>query len=451
MKIAILGTGYVGLITGVCLAKRGHKVVSVDINLDIVNRINKCKAHIYEKNLNELLYEVIESDNFYATNSLEKALDVSEAVIVAVGTPSQNGDIDLSFIKSVTRDLGQYMKDKRKPITVIVKSTVVPGTTDTVIRNILEKESGYSLDKFGLGMNPEFLKEGSAIYDFMHPDRIIFGTEDEKSLFTLERLYKSWDCKKIIVNSRTAEFIKYTNNTILASQISLSNELSLLASKIGEIDFQKVLEGFQSDYRWSSKNKDGFNRPEILSYQIPGCGFGGSCFPKDIEAFTNLGVKKGLDMQMTRSILDVNSRQPYQVLQLIEQTYGPVKNKNILLLGLAFKPETDDIRESASLKIIESMYGLNNKIIVHDPKAMINFKKYIGINYPNLKTTSDWKIFLNEIDIIIIATKWKEYEELSELKTSAELIFDCRRLLKKSQLKYSNYLTFGYNFKNNSK
>ena len=338
------------------------------------------------------------------------------------------------------------MKSSKKPITVIVKSTVVPGTTDTVVKKILEEESQLKHEEFGLGMNPEFLKEGSAISDFMNPDRIVFGFEDKKALKGLKELYKPWECSKIIVNTRTAEFIKYANNTILASQISLSNELSLLASKLSFIDMTKVIEGVQSDYRWTIEHNGKRIKPQVLSYQIPGCGFGGSCLPKDVEAISAMGIKNGLEMKMAKAIIQVNAKQPYQVEKLIEESYGSLKRKNILILGLAFKPGTDDIRESASLKIIESLYKLETNITVHDPIALDNYEKYLGGDLPNIKKTKDWKASLEQNEIIIIATNWSEYKEIPNLKSTAKLIFDCRRLLNSNEIKNSQYLTFGHNF-----
>ena len=446
MKVSVIGTGYVGLITGVCLASKGHEVICVDINQEIVKSINESKPHIYERNLGEMLNQVILEKKFYATSSISNALDKSELAIIAVGTPSKNGEINLSFVKSISSKIGEYMNLKKRRITVIVKSTVIPGTTDTVVKNILEKKSNLKHHQFGLGMNPEFLKEGSAISDFMNPDRIVFGTDDEKSLKVLENLYSPWECQKIIVNTRTAEFIKYANNTILASQISLSNELSLLASKLSKIDIMKVIEGVQSDYRWSFKLNEKLIKPQITTYQIPGCGFGGSCFPKDVEAISALGEKTGLDMKMTRAITEVNEKQPYKVSQLIEETYGTLKSKKILLLGVAFKPDTDDIRDSASIKIIESLYKLEARLTVHDPIALKNYKKHIGNRLPNINMTESWKDCLDKNEIIIIATNWSEYKELSKLKNSANLIFDCRRLLNASNFKNKKYLTFGYNF-----
>ncbi len=446
MKITIVGTGYVGLITGVCLSSKGHKVINVDINTKIVECINKSEPHFHEKGLPELLKKVILNKNFSASTSLEKALNVSEVVIVAVGTPSKNGDIDLSYVKSVSEKIGTYMKTSKNKICVIIKSTVIPGTTDHIIKNIIEKNSNLVHTDFGLGMNPEFLKEGSAIYDFMNPDRIVFGYEDDKALNILKNLYKPWDCKKILVNTRTAEFIKYANNTILASQISLSNELSLLASRLTKVDFTKVIDGVQSDYRWNPKYENKSIKPEILSYQIPGCGYGGSCFPKDVEAISALGLKKGIDMVMTNAITKVNSKQPYQVVSLIEQTYGSIKSKKILLLGLSFKPETDDVRESPSIKIIESIYNLDAQITVHDPIALKNFKKKVGHIFPKIISTSNWKNCIDQNEIIIIATNWDEYRDLMKLNVSRKLIFDCRRLFKPDEIECSQYLTFGYNF-----
>ena len=291
MNIAVIGSGYVGLITGLSLSKIGNQVRCVDLNQGIIKNLNLGIPHFFEEGLQELLRSEIDSGRFKASSKLEH-LDLEfELIIIAVGTPSDSeGNIDLNYIKSASKDVGRFIKKSKNFISIVIKSTVLPSTTDTLVREIIENESSKVLGEFGLGMNPEFLREGSAIEDFMNPDRIVIGTEDEETKSKLKKLYSSWNCDKIFVNSRTAELIKYTNNCFLALQISASNEIANLAYDIGGIDVADVLKGVHLDKRWNPIKNGERSHPGILNYLKAGCGFGGSCFPKDVKALRNLGI-----------------------------------------------------------------------------------------------------------------------------------------------------------------
>lgn len=429
MNLAIIGTGYVGLISGVCLASKGHKVTCVDTNAEIVDKLNNCQPHIYEKGLEELLQQVRREKLFYATTNLDQALDDTEIVMIAVGTPSENGVIDLQFIKKASESIGEYMKRKDRSLSVIVKSTVIPGTTDTFVKNEIGKYSGKTFPAFGLGMNPEFLREGEAVEDFLYPDRIVFGYEDKKTLHLLEKLYEPWNTDKICVNTRTAELIKYANNAMLALQISASNELANLAAVFGGIDAMEVFNGVHLDKRWNPINEKGQRiRPKILDYLIPGCGFGGSCFPKDVQALVAFGESNGAKMRIMKSILDVNDLQPEQVIEMIEHDMPDLAGKNALVLGLAFKPGTDDVRESASIKIIKTLINRGVNVVAHDPIAVNNFKKILNGTAEQVKFINKWKPAIDYSEIIIVATKWDEYLELIKFDLSDKLLFDARRM-----------------------
>jgi len=440
MKVTIIGTGYVGLVSGVCLSSKGHKVTCVDIKEDIVNNLNKGKIHIYEKGLQSLLTQSLNKKLFSATTNITQSLDNSDLVILAVGTPSNNGEIDLSQIKSASKEIGEYIKTSKKFISVVVKSTVVPPTTSTFIKNILETTSGKKLGEFGLGMNPEFLREGEAVEDFMYPDRIVIGYEDEITKNLLTELYSPWDCSKIYTNTRTAEMIKYVNNTMLASIISINNELANLSFKVGEIDYMDVIEGVIQDKRWTSIFKNTSITPQIKTYFTPGAGFGGSCFPKDVQAIRTQGNKLGLNMPITNAVLNLNSTQPDQVIEIL----GDITNKNILLLGLSFKPDTDDIRESSALKILPLLLDNGAYVTAHDPVAIPYAKK--EISHDNLQYTHTWKEKVKNADIVVVGTNWEEYLDLKELVTS-QIIFDSKRLFLVSDFSNVNYLTFGYSKK----
>ena len=444
MKVTIIGTGYVGLISGVCLASVGHEITCIDKNPKIIEKLNIGIPHIYEKGLDELLNKVTKNNFFKASLDLIKALETSELVIIAVGTPSYNGVIDLSYIKEASRSIGEFMRITKKSISVIIKSTVIPGTTDTFVKNEIKNTSGLKHPEFGLGMNPEFLREGDAIEDFMNPDRIVLGYEDVRTLNLLERLYEPWNVDKVRVNCRTAELIKYANNSFLALQVSASNEIANLAASIGNIDSMEVFKAVHLDKRWNPINQDGVRtNPVILDYLIPGCGFGGSCFPKDIQALVALGDNENNEMKILKAVLEVNSNQPQQVIRIIEKDFPNLKNKKALILGLAFKPETDDVRESSSFKIVKDLIDKGVNVFAHDPIAISNFKNnYIEIS-KKIKFIENWTNSIEQADIIIICTKWNEYLKLKEMNLSNKMLFDARRMLNANDFEDVIYRSIG--------
>ena len=449
MNITIVGTGYVGLISGVCLASKGHKVTCVDNNSAIVNKLNKGIPTIYEKDLLDLLNKTRNSNLFFATDDIEHGLVESDAVIIAVGTPSENGVIDLTHVINAAKKIGEYIKSSNRYISILVKSTVVPGTTDIIIKKTIEESSGKKHGDFGLGMNPEFLREGEAIEDFIYPDRIIFGYEDNKTLEVLEAIYKPWNCEKIKVNTRTAEMIKYANNALLATQISTVNEIANLATKLGNIDMLDVIEGVTLDKRWNPIIDKVRVNPEILTYLIPGCGFGGSCFPKDVQALRSQGQQVGLPMEILNAVLSVNESQPLQIGNIIENEVKSLKNKTVLILGLAFKPDTDDVRESASLKIIPDLLKRGALIIASDPIANDNFKIFLDDTSNKVDYVDDWEFYIKDADIILIATRWEIYKKIYDHDLKNKIVFDARRLLSHDRLNSSAYLSIGCKIKKN--
>ena len=443
MKINVIGTGYVGLVSGVCLASKGYSVKCFDTNPETIKTLKSGKCHFYEKGLENLFEEFSNNLSFELLDaSSEQRLVDCQVILMAVGTPTVNEKIDLTQIKEASRNIGKLIKNHNQFISVIVKSTVVPGTTDTIIKNILEESSGKKVGEFGLGMNPEFLREGNAVEDFMNPDRIVFGHEDKKTLEYLYEIYSPWNVDKVIVNSRSAEMIKYVNNSLLATQISTINEYSNIAKTIGGIDFNSVMDAVHLDKRWTPIDKLTGERiyPEIITYLKPGCGFGGSCFPKDVMALAALAKEVGLDPVILDSVIKVNRLQPKVILEYLEERVGSLKYKNILLLGLAFKPETDDVRESVSIKIMEYLNSQDCNISAHDPIAINNVKKIIDfeVNY-----ISDWKDEIVNNDVIILSTNWSEYRELKDLDKNilkGKILFDTRSLFKKEEFININYM-----------
>ena len=443
MNVTIVGTGYVGLVSGVCLAVKGHAVTCVDLSSSLVEQLNAGTPHIYERGLEELLKGVLESGRFVATTNLDTALDRSDIVIIAVGTPSENGVIDLRFILEASRSIGEYLKSHDRYLSVVVKSTVIPGTTDTVVRSEVENASGKNFPVFGLGMSPEFLREGEAITDFMEPDRIVLGYEDDRTLELLETLYAPWEVDKIRVNTRSAELIKYANNALLATQISAINEIANLAGALGGIDIMDVVKGVHMDKRWSPVIENGRLSPGILTYLVPGCGFGGSCLPKDVQALWSQGVQRGLPMHMLNAVLDVNRSQPYQVVQIIEREIPELSRKTVLVLGLAFKPGTDDVRESASLKIVKSLLEKGARVLAHDPVASDNFKLALGMTANSISFVDEWIDYVNSADVIIVATRWPEYGQVARLDLTGKVVFDARRMFQPSAVNSGRYLSIG--------
>tara|TARA_Y100000816_G_scaffold219159_1_gene164167 strand:- start:258 stop:1598 length:1341 start_codon:yes stop_codon:yes gene_type:complete len=443
MRVCVVGTGYVGLVTGVCLAYKGHEVICVDSDPLIIEKINLKQSPIYENELSELLEKVINSGKFKATTNLNDALKNSSIVIIAVGTPSNNGPIDLSYIDSALSQLGEFIKNHNQYISIIVKSTILPGTTDTFIRNKLEKISGKKLGEFGLGMNPEFLREGEAVNDFLYPDRIVIGFDNTKTREHMEELYDPWDVDKIFTNTRTAELIKYANNTLLATQISTVNELANISYKLGGIDIRDVVKGVQLDKRWNPILDNKRVDPDIIKYLVPGCGFGGSCFSKDLKALRSQGHQLGLNTKMINSVLETNEAQPHQVIDILKNEIGNLKDKKILLLGLAFKPGTDDVRESPAIKI--ALDALNNgaSLYAHDPGARENFEKVLKEKSDKITFVNNWVKILNSIEIIIIVTPWDEYLELNKIDISDKIIFDARGFFEPSNLKALSYFSIG--------
>lgn len=432
MKIAVLGTGYVGLVSGVCLAANNHTVTCYDTNQKIVNQLSDGKCHIYEPGLEDLLITCRSNIKFsLLDNKTEKQIMNCDAVLVAVGTPTVNERADLSQIETVGRILGRLIRESDKYISIIIKSTVVPGTTDTFFKNIIEQESGKKIGDFGLGMNPEFLREGCAIEDFQFPDRIVLGYEDTKTLEILNAIYKPWECEKIEINTRSAEMMKYVNNALLATLISTVNEYSNIARTVGNIDFEQVMHGVHMDNRWSPLDQDGLKvRPKIIDYLKPGCGYGGSCFPKDVMAISSLAKDIGVTSNILSAVIDVNEKQPETILQILKKTVGKLENKRILMLGLSFKPDTDDVRESVSLKLLKILSGKAKRLTAHDPIAIDNAIVELNNNYA-VEFSKNWKNEIECSDIIIISTNWNEYLELVEMvdHLKDKVIFDTRSFL----------------------
>jgi len=412
MNIAIIGTGYVGLVSGVCFATQGHKITCVDIDTQKIQQINSGISPIYEKGLESLLKK--HKNQIHATTSYDEAIQQSDITFICVGTPSKkNGEIDLTYIDQATKEIARCIRDKKRWHAVIVKSTVVPGTTRDIILPLLEEETGCTAGKdFGVGMNPEFLKEGVAIQDFLNPDRIVNGYYDDRTQQLLKELYKGFTCPLIETSVTTAEMIKYASNCYLATKISFMNEIGNFCKHLG-IDAYDVAEGMGTDKR--------IGRAFLNS----GIGWGGSCFPKDTQALRAWAHKENQSASIIDSTIHTNDTQPLKAITLLKKHFPTLNGKTIGILGLAFKPDTDDIRDSRSLVIIKELLKEKADIKTYDPKAMPHVKNI----YPNITYCNTAEEVLDS-EAVIIATLWDEFNSLSY---QGKTVIDGRRIQKAQQ------------------
>ena len=436
MKISVVGSGYVGLVSGVCFAETGHNVVCVDMDQHKVDQINQGIPPIYEKDLDGLLKKNIHK-KLIATTDFERAIFETDVSFIAVGTPFNGKEIDLTFIKNVSRQIAEVIKDKDAYHMVVVKSTVVPGTTDDIILPILEKSSGKKAGvDFGIGMNPEFLREGEAIQDFMVPDRIVMGSIDKKGHERLEEVYAGFkDVPKIKTTNKTAETIKYTSNSLFATMISFSNEIGNLCASLGDIDVKEVMEGVHLDKRLSCMSHGERIVPAFTTYIEAGCGFGGSCFPKDVKALISHGKMAGRRMDLLEAVIRVNEQQPFQVVKLLEKHFTSLNNVNVAILGLAFKPGTDDMRESPAIPIVKYLKDQGANIKAYDPVANNEAQKLFGND--NIVYCDTFYQTIEKVDVIVLLTAWEEFKELPKVLADSDagpLVIDGRRMLNKRQI-----------------
>jgi len=436
MRLAVVGVGYVGLVSGACLASKGHQVVCVDVDPRKVAMVNERRPPIYEVGLQELLDQAV-PEHLTASTDLTAAIHASEISLIAVGTPFDGDEIDLKYIREVARQIGTALRDHPAYHTVVVKSTVVPGTTEDVVLPILEAASGKKAGRdFGVGMNPEFLREGEAISDFMQPDRVVIGGIDERSIAAQRQLYAVFPGLDVLETTpRAAEMVKYTANSLLATLISFSNEMGNLAQAVG-VDERIAMKGVHLDKRFSPILDDGRRvKPGMLSYLAAGCGFGGSCFPKDVQALIAHGQKAGLPMQLLKSVIDVNKAQPARMLEMLRAGLGEdLRGRRIAVLGVAFKPGTDDIRESPSLPVIDGLLAAGAQVTTFDTIARRETEHLYGDRVRHATTLAE---AIHGADGILIMTAWPEFREVAAMVTShpsPPLVVDGRRLLDKASV-----------------
>ncbi len=399
MDITIIGAGYVGLTTGVAFAELGNNVRLIDIDEEKINKIKKGIAPIYEEGLQEMM-----NKNFDRIKAASSYDEIDDIVFICVGTPSlHDGSINLQYVKEAVENAAKNMDDGL----IVIKSTVFPGTTEKILLPIVEKYSRASI-----AMNPEFLREGKALHDFLHPDRIVIGVRDEKGERLLKELYKPVDAPVLVTNPTTAELIKYASNAFLATKITFANEIGNLAKLLG-IDVYEVMKGVAMDHRIS---------PYFLN---AGVGFGGSCFPKDLKALRAGAKKYGYDMILLDAVLKINDEQPLRMIKLLEK-YMDVENKTIAILGLAFKANTDDIRESRAIPVIRELLKKGAKIRAYDPMAMDNMRRL----FPDIEYCDSIEKALDEADACLILTDWNEFKNIDFHKMRKKIVIEGRRILK---------------------
>ncbi|MGZ8691736.1 MAG: UDP-glucose dehydrogenase family protein [Gaiellaceae bacterium] len=445
MKVSVVGMGYVGLVTGVCLADTGHDVACVDVDEVKVRLVSNGHAPIHEAGLEELLQRNLER-SFRATTSLRDAVLASDLTLIAVGTPLTDDEIDLSAIRAATREVGEALRDKAGYHVVAVKSTVVPGTTDEVVLPLLEEASGKRAGvDFGVGMNPEFLTEGQAVEDFMNPDRIVVGGVDERTVDTLEELYSGFpEVVMVRTNNATAEMIKYASNALLATAISFANEIADLCASVGEVDVVDVMRAVHLSRYLSVDGRDGSRvMAPITSFLEAGCGFGGSCLPKDVRALIAHGEHAGRPMRLLKAVIGINEERPDEVLSLLRKHLPSLDGARIAILGLSFKPETDDVRESPAIPVVSRLVAEGATVRIHDPVVTRLPESLAGS--PSVELHTDLAEAVCDADAAVLITRWAQYSELPELLETLgvePVIVDGRRMLDKHR--FAKYEGIGF-------
>lgn len=395
MNIAIVGTGYVGLVSGACFAEMGIDVTCVDINPEKIKCLLNGEIPIYEPGLDDLVKRNVEAGRLHFTTDLTTCLDNVEVVFSAVGTPpDEDGSADLQYVLEVARTFGRNIK---KYTILVTKSTVPVGTAKKVKAVIEEEltERGEQID-FEVASNPEFLKEGAAIKDFMSPDRVVVGVESDRAKKVMERLYRPFQMNNYrlyFMDIPSAEMTKYAANAMLATRISFMNDIANLCDLVGA-NVDMVRKGIGADTRIGSK------------FLYPGCGYGGSCFPKDVKALARTAREYGYTMGVIEAVEAVNERQKEIVVKKLQDKLGTLRGKTIALWGLAFKPETDDMREAPALVVIEKLLEAGASVKVHDPVAMDECRRRIGDRVVYCKDMYDVVI---DADALAVLTEWKEF------------------------------------------
>ena len=418
MKLCMIGTGYVGLVSGTCFADIGHTVYCVDKNINIINKLNHGKPSIYEPGLSELIKENHKSKRLFFTTNISDAINKADIIFICVGTPSKKNSlsVDLSYVFNVVKEISKYSKKKK---IIITKSTVPIGTGDKIEKILKNKK------KFTVISNPEFLREGEAVRDFKYPDRIIVGTNVKSAIKIIKKLYLpliNKGAKYFTTNRRGAELIKYASNAFLATKITFINEVANLCEKIG-VNVEDIALGIGSDARIGSR------------FLRAGPAYGGSCFPKDTKGLISIGSKVKIDLSLVRSVIKSNEKRKKLLLNRIHDLIGKnIKNKKIVFLGVTFKPNTDDMRDSPSLTMLPYLHKRGAKILYYDPTG----PKKEFIKLKNCKFSNYNKKVCRNADLIILHTDWDEFKSIDFnklVKNKKFKLYDLRNLYNVDEMK----------------
>lgn len=434
MNIAVVGSGYVGLVTGVCLAHIGHTVLCIDSDKEKVKRLKKGKATIYEPELDALLAKYLKNKKIDFTSSIKDAVKKSTAIFIAVGTPSKkNGEADLTYVENVAREIAVNMDEYKL---IIEKSTVPAETGKRIERTIrlniparFRKNNKITLD-FDVASNPEFLREGSAVHDFMNPDRVVIGVSSQKAERLLREIYKPLKPQMVVTDINSAELIKHASNSFLATKISFINAIAQVCDLLGA-DVLKVAAGM------------GYDKRIGRAFLNAGIGYGGSCFPKDVDAFIHLSEKSGYHFNLLKEVRNINEHQKNSFVRFIEDKLWILKNKTIGVLGLAFKSNTDDMRNAPSLEVIKALQHEGAKIKAYDPQAMDNAKTMLkGVAF-----AKDAYALAKGCDCLLVLTEWDEFKALDFKKIKKlmrqAIIFDGRNLYSDRSLESFDFEYYG--------
>lgn len=426
MKISIVGSGHVGLISGVCFAEKGHEVLCVDHDKEKLARLRKGEVTFYEPGLPELLKKHVASKKLTFSERTEDAVDFGQAIFICVGTPStERGKADMSYVEGVARTVAENLKDYRL---VIEKSTVPIKTSERIRRTISRYIRGDI--QFDVASNPEFLREGSAIEDTLYPDRVVVGVDSAKGESLLREIYKDFDCPIVVTSVGSAELIKHASNSFLALKITYANWLARLCDVSGA-DVEEVVHGMGLDHRIGHH------------FLGAGIGYGGSCFPKDVDALAHISEELGLQAPLIRLISDTNKEQLQRFYDKIESELWVLNDKTLAIWGLAFKPNTDDLREAPALRLIDRLKAAGAKLRVHDPVAMPNTRKV----HPDLFYANDPIEATSGADALIVCTEWPQYKEADLAKVKASLrvplIFDGRNCIDRKRVSELGMTLFG--------
>ena len=430
MKISVVGSGYVGLVSGACLSDVGHIVTCVDNNKDKIDMLNRGEMPIFEKGLKELVLNNVEDNRLFFTTDIKKATEDAQVIFIAVGTPpDEDGSADLQYVLAVAKDIGNYMNGYK---VVVDKSTVPVGTADYVKSTISDVLKNRKADyKFDVVSNPEFLKEGVAIDDFMKPDRVVIGTDSERAKNLMHEVYSAFTIQHdriIFMGIRSAEMTKYAANAMLATKISFMNEISRLCEE-ANADVEDVRTGIGSDHRIG------------YSFIYPGIGYGGSCFPKDVKALINIAHKHNSTAKILEAVEEVNDEQKLIMVNKIVKHFGEdLKDKVFALWGLSFKPMTDDMREAPSRVIIREFMKRGAKIQAYDPEAMNESQRIFGDNQ-SIKYFDDQYDALKDANALVLITEWRQFRKPDFEKIQSllkeNIIFDGRNQYEPDQMKES--------------